>query len=189
MSTPERLSVQDAEKSLRQIIEESVQAMSKDQADALSKVLFPDTHTNEVQIDGKKYTLSPLPLKVSKSISQMLSEFAEKYSEAVSTEVGEAYDAGSDIADKLKAVCEVLCDHYHAKYPEAGWAELRKKVTEEELVIDDMQAMVVRQQSVQGTNDFLLITLRLLILAMQMQEILTVADLSLCQSMSITRRS
>lgn len=190
MSTAEeKLSVHDAEKSLRQIIDESVGAMSKDQADALSKVLFPDTHTNEVQIEGKKYTLSPLPLKVSKIISHLLSEFAEDYSQAVSTDVGEAYDAGSHIADRMKAVCEALCEHYHAKYPEAGWDELRKKVSEEELVIDDMQALVVRQQSVQGTNDFLLVTLRLLILAMQMQEIMTIADLSLCQSMSITRRS
>lgn len=170
------------EQSLRDLIDKSIAALGTDRRELLSKVLFPDTHKRYVEIEGVKYELNPMPLKLSKKVNAELKEYADLVMKNATSTVGEAYDAGAAVADQLSNVGKVLCDHYATK--DEKWSKLKEAIENEDLVIDDIQDLVVTQQAVQGTNDFLLVPLRLLIGMMQLEEVTSMKDLSYSQTTS-----
>ena len=137
----------------------------------LSKVLFPDTHTQEVTVLGIKRKLKPLPIKYSKQLKVYLDPITEKIGR-VTTELSATGNVdvpevkNEELMDALMGVLEILAKFY-------GWTDVLENIKNEggELTSTELQAVAVTQEEVCGTNDFLLGGLRLVIKTLQMAEI------------------
>lgn len=183
---PQELSTRDVESYLQDMISQAVADMGDDQRKKLSKVLYPDTHKESVEINGKTFNVTPVPLRISKRISAALEDFSEQARKAATDTKGDAFDASAKVADQISEVAKIMCGFYMERFPEGDWGQLLEDLKAENIGIAEIQDLVMTQQVVQGTNDFLFIPLRLAIRLMQVQEILTVTGLSLGQSKPTT---
>lgn len=162
------------QKSAAQVIEQGVlqrrSALSPDQDAALSKVLFPDTHTDKVTLLGVERTLRPLPVKYSRLLNTCLQDFQLR------VEKGLVEEGTTDVnlLDQLLMVVDHLSDFYK-------WEDVKKELAElEQITTGDLQRVVVNQAALQEANDFLLMPLRVLIGMMRHVEI----EMSLYQNIS-----
>jgi hypothetical protein len=137
--------------------------LTSEQRSQLSKVLFPDTHTDKVKLLGKERTLRPLTIKFSRRIHEALLPFNDKARKASEDET--VFRLDGDIVEALYSAARILSEYY-------GWEDVPKAVAEEDVMIDELQLLVNVQQRLQGDNDFLLAPLRVLIKLMQTREIL-----------------
>lgn len=138
-------------------------SLTEEQRSQLSKVLFPDTHTDEVDFAGAQRTLRPLTIKFSRRLDSALLPFHEKVRKAAEAEI--PFQVDQDIVDALYIAVGILSEFY-------GWSDVLKKIAEEDVLLEELQILVVQQQHLQGDNDFLLGPLRVLIKFMQTLEIL-----------------
>lgn len=171
LSTSERtLAVAQATK------ETALDALSEsEKAQLENSVLFPSTYTGVVEILGVERELRPLPIKWSKKINHALAPLTEAAdlttTKFISQAIGKktkSKDLEFDMLSSLLLVSDILAEFY-------GWDDVREAIKEEDLTIDCLQALVIMQQGVQNTNDFLLIGLRIIVNLMQAMEIAQVA--------------
>jgi hypothetical protein len=160
-------SVDEIQKTLDDLAAVSAESLSEYQKSLLSLVLFPDTHTDTFEFGGEQYTVSPLTIKYAKKLHADLLPVMKKAEAAENSPQRINFD--NDIVDALATAVLTLCDFYGAQ-----WAQIRQAVVEEDVDLQTLQKIVVLQEGVQGTNDFLLGPLRLVIRLMQVQEILSV---------------
>jgi hypothetical protein len=139
-------------------------ALTDDQRDNLSKVLFPDTHTEKITVGGKERTLRPLTVKFARRVHTAVLPFTKKAEEASQSEA--AFTLDDDTVSILYDAAKILSEYY-------GWDDIPKLIEEEDILLGDLQSLVVQQQALQGENDFLLVPLRLLIKLMRVREILS----------------
>lgn len=150
------------EKVLAEAFGKEFLSLPKDLESQLSKVLFPDTFTFEVEILGKKRALKALPLKYSKQIHHSLLPFTEAKKKA--DESKEIVQLDLLVVDALKEVAKVLSVFY-------GWADVPKAVEDEELTLKELQALAVTQERIEGASNFLLGSLRIIIRLLQIHEL------------------
>lgn len=151
-------------------VQENGSFISADERKDLSKVLFPDTHTNKVSVLGKEREVRPLPIKYGKQINELLNPIADKIGKAITTPTEEKPLEGSDVphsemVEALQKVADILATFYH-------WEDVKLAIAEEELTVTELQSLAFVQMEVSGSNDFLLSGLRLIVKALQMQEVL-----------------
>lgn len=151
-----------------------------DQRERLSKVLFPETHSKTVSIDGTVYELRPLTIKAARKLCAVVEPFSKQAEKAAtSPESADTLNLNVGGVETLMSACKVLTDFY-------GWPDLAAKIAAEEITVSDLQSLVVNQQALQGDNDFLLGPLRMLIKMMQVQEILQASIATRAKSSSGT---
>lgn len=165
--------------------------LTEDMQSQLSYALFPDTHTTEVDVLGKKRTLRPLPLKysrlvhsITKPISQKMQDEAERQQRYRTradylASVGEAFEDFPPVSEMdgytveaLMSVVLILCDYYK-------WDDIKEDIetgmeNENSLRLRDLQSICSVQTQIQEASDFLLDPLRIIIIAMQQLEIMRV---------------
>jgi hypothetical protein len=167
------------ESALEQHVEVSIENLSEDQRAQLSKVLFPETHTDKITVLGQERQLRPTPIKVSRKIDDLLSPLIDKIEAAEKS--AEDVDVGEDMLAVLFEVVAYLADFYE-------WEDVATAAREENLSHVELERVAVGQQNLNGRNDFLLQGLRIVIKTLQANDILV---LLLEESMmsSITLRS
>lgn len=148
-----------------QQIEQSViqrtQQLTDEQRKNLSKVLFPDSHTDTFDVLGKTRTLRPLPIKYSRQVNEVLSVFQAKLDQGLNS--SEVTDI--NLLDSLLSVVDKLCDFYK-------WEDIKEELDDGEVLqVTDLQRIVVNQVALQEANDFLLMPLRVLVGMMRHVEI------------------
>lgn len=143
--------------------------VSAEESEQLSKVLFPDTDTTSVTLLGSERQLRPLPIKYSKQIHALLEPVGKKIAQALTLPTEQEPLVGPDIPHEeiVKALQEVakVCATFY------NWAEVKEAAEKEELSLSELQSLAVTQSEVSGRNDFLLGPLRLVIKALQIQEV------------------
>ena len=155
-------------------------SLTAEQRSQLSKVLFPDTHTSTVDFAGAQRILRPLTIKFTRRLDSALLPFHEKVRKAAESEI--PFQVDQDIVDALYIAVGILAEFY-------GWTDVPKKITEEDVLLEELQILVVQQQHLQGDNDFLLGPLRVLIKFMQTREILQKRIVPLTRNSSDTLHS
>lgn len=142
--------------------------LSEDQK--LSLVLFPETHTNEVTIAGIKITLRPLPIKYTKMIFSALDPHTTgfkslfvKPDKPPAATVDKPDLNNEAIVALQKAGC-LLADYYELP-------ELKTKIQDEDVSLSDLENVLNEQQFINGTNDFLLSPLRLILTFLRLLEV------------------
>lgn len=142
-----------------------------DQDAVVSKALFPDTHTVDLEIDGKTMKLRPVPIKTSKALYDVIKPFSDQYAKAMK-DTETVFNMNLEAVKSLKDACSILCSYYSTKEPEAGWDKIQKAIMEDDISMSEMQLFAVLQERLNGTNDFLLSPLRTLLAAMRTAELL-----------------
>lgn len=142
-----------------------------DQEAILSKALWPETHIVEFEIDGKTRKLRPVPIKTSKELWAALKPFSDQYGAALRDKDAKL-NIDMQAVEALKAACVILTNYYSQKEPDQGWAELKALIEADEIAIGELQMFAVLQERLNGTNDFLLSPLRVLITAQRTAEML-----------------
>src|SRR5215472_14468086 len=105
--------------------------VSDEERSNLSKVLFPDTHTDKVTLLGKERTVKALPIKYSKMIRTKLEPIAKKIGESVTAEDKNAVIVGNDeLVDALREVAVILSNFY-------GWPDVKERAEAEELTASE----------------------------------------------------
>jgi len=137
----------------------------EDKRDQLSLVLFPTTHTKDAEVLGKVRSFTPLPLKFAKQISKALHKLTVDLQPLMQNDV--FINIEEVACDKMLAACKIIADYYK-------WDDVTAAIDDEMVSTTDLQNMVVTQLRIQGTNDFLLKTLRLLVKTMQLNELVAV---------------
>lgn len=142
----------------------------------LSKVLFPDTHTTDVELLGVTRKVRPLPVKWARQLHAIVHPFQDAVGAEVQAQVAGAEPSKTvtevEILKTLFDSAEVLASYYK-------WEDVAAALREEEITLAEVQALVVRQMQVQADNDFLLTGLRMLIVIMQQAEMRSVRYQSL----------
>lgn len=133
--------------------------LSAEQRAQLSQALFPETHTDKVMLVGKERTITPLPVKVSRKLNNMLQGLQAKLEEGEGVKVVEV-----NLIDSVLEVGLCLSEFYN-------WEDVTEAIKEEEVMLPELQALIVMQLTLQEMNDFLLMPLRLLVGVMQQAEI------------------
>lgn len=173
------LDLKDTEDQLSELQQKALTQLSDEDREKLSKVLFPSTHTTEVEVLGIKRKLSPLPLKIDKEVHAALRPLSEKLVEDLKEAQEDFsktnYQINDDVIGALKDLAKILARHYK-------WDDVGPAVDNELLTITEMQSLAYVQQEVQGSNDFLLGTLRTCLRLMQINEIVQVRFQSLLTS-------
>ena len=158
----------------------SFQSLSEEEQALLSKALFPSTHTDKVTFCGEERTLRPLTIKWSKQIHILLEPFHQdvaasgvKEGETDLSKVQEQVDKSElDLLEMLTSVARVLVTFYK-------WEGVAEKIADEDIYQEELQDLVNCQLRLQGSNDFLLMGLRVLVGVMQQAEIQAVKLLSM----------
>ncbi len=157
---PDLSSATDQVQALEAHISERTQILTEEQRKMLSKALFPESHTDKVSLLKKERFITPLPIKISRKISTLLSDFQAKVEGAeVSTN---AVDL--DLLTYLLEISKTLAEFYK-------WEDVLEALQTEDLTVTELQHLIVQQLNLQETNDFLLIPLRVLVGIMQQAEI------------------
>lgn len=156
----------EQEEEARKLFGENFLALTSSEQARLSKVLFPETDLDTVEILGKKRTIRPLPLKISKQAFAVLEPFAAAHKKAEEAK-GEQISLNEDIIFALGEFAKVLAKFYE-------WEDVLKAAEEEGLTVSELQELAVKQQHRSGANDFLLSSVRLLVNVMRLHEILNV---------------
>lgn len=135
--------------------------LSEEERKMLSKVLFPDSQMQPVNIMGKVRDLTPMPVKWAKKLRAAMLPFSDKLAAAQKDPTAASEDMA--LLEAIAQCCRVICDRY-------GWEDIKQALDDEELTSSDMQALVVAQTSLQGSNDFLVTPLRIACMVMQVVE-------------------
>lgn len=155
----------DIDESVQEAVALAEAALTDEQREQLSKALFPDSDTTSVTVYGKTRELTPLPLKYSRQINSKLTAFNTALKKAQAG--GDAEVTEEQLADGLVSVAKIIAT-------KNDWSDLQEALEEEEVLMDEIQALVVCQTEVQQRNDFLLTPLRVLVTLLRKREILTV---------------
>lgn len=137
-------------------------SLTPEEESNLSKVLFPDIHTNSVTILKKPRELRPLTVKWARKLRAIMQPYAQKLDAA--TKNPNNIDVDLDLLDGIKGAAKIIAEVY-------GWEDVVLAIDEEDLTTGELQALVATQVQLQGENDFLLIPLRVAIMVMQAVEI------------------
>ena len=165
MSTAEEIKLTKAqEQAVNEVFGPKFLELAKDESEALSKVLFPDTHTEEITVLGITRKLRPLPLKISKQLHQLLRPISDKISAGLKDP--SLVDMTEDLVLSLKEVAVLLSSFY-------SWTDVQKELPDDGLSLSELQSIAVCQQKINGANDFLLGPLRIVVRVMQLQEVVT----------------
>jgi hypothetical protein len=186
MTTKQKKSVAAVEKQLTEQLDISFSSLSLDEQDKLSKVLFPETHTDSVSLLGKDRALRPTSIKVSKQVNHLLKPLMDKIAEVSSPDSTENIDAqqlDDNVLQCLFQLAVVLSEFYGE-----DWADVRDAAKQEGLSLAELEALAYTQQELNTANDFFLLPLRALVRFLQMREIASI-KLEGMASMSILRRS
>lgn len=159
---PEVKLSKDQEKAITELFGAKFLELSKDEHASLSKVLFPDTHTVDVEVLGVKRKLRPLPLKLSKQLFEILRPVSAKIQGNANTL--ENVDMSAKIIDVLKEVASLLAPYY-------AWDDVPAAIKDDGLSLAELQAISVLQTKINGANDFLLAPLRIIVRVMQIHEV------------------
>lgn len=145
---------------LSNVVSDRSGILTEEQRQQLSKALFPDTYTDEVEVCGKQRKIRPLTIKPARVISSLLESFQTLVNEAqVSKSPIEI-----DVLKNILSVCSVLAGYYK-------WEDVKAKIEEEDVSLSELQLLIVQQVRLQDSNDFLLNGLRTLVGVMQVHEI------------------
>ena len=136
-------------------------SLSEDEKKNLSTVLF-NLSSTRVNILDKERALRPLPIKFAKQIHALLSPFTEKLQKAASAD--QIIDINNDLTACLTDACKIIADFYK-------FDDIKADIESELLSLTDLQLLAHTQAQLNGSNDFLLLPLRLVINLMQMHEI------------------
>lgn len=139
----------------------SYHSLLKDEKDALSKVLFPDTHIGKIVLLGKSRDLRPLTIKYARKLHAAVLPFAKQVQDL---ERDSVFDADVPLNEAMKSACDVIADFYE-------WSDVKKAVEAEDFTQAELQQLIVEQQALNGDNDFLLGPLRVIILILRGREI------------------
>lgn len=155
---------------LTETVKQQVAALPEGDAASLSKVLFPDTHTDKVTLLGKERTLKPVPVKIARQINAATVAIANRINAAFAGDGSIAEDQLNKPLDEpvttaLMTVTKVLADYYE-------WLDVKFAAESEDLTLTEVQALAVTQVRLNENNDFLLSPLRTLIASLQIIEIL-----------------
>jgi len=153
----------DAETHSNNAIDYLYNTLTQDEKDNLSKVLFPNTHTKQLNILGKVRDLEPLTVKWSKQLRSAMQPYAKALETAIK-DPNKVEDQDMQLLDGISHCCRILC----AKY---GWDDIRQALDDDELTTSDLQAIAVAQLNLQGENDFLATPLRVACMVMRTAEI------------------
>lgn len=129
----------------------------------LSKVLFPDTDLDTIEILGKVRTIKPLPVKYAKLVHEASIDLGRLIAEAYKKPGVEILD--DRILPVLSSVVKILAGFY-------SWSDIEVAVEKEELSLSELQGIVALQAAKNGANDFLLGPLRVVLKTMQLFEVI-----------------
>lgn len=150
------------ESDLSKMVEVTFASLPQDEKEQLSKVLFPETHTNVVTVLGKDREMFPTPIRVSRKLRAVLDPLQEKIQNA-DTSPG-SVDLDEEVLKVLFDVAKVLAAHY-------GWADVTEAADKEDLTQQDLEALAYTQQALNEANDFLLQPLRVVVRMLQAREL------------------
>lgn len=143
--------------------------LSPEEQAQLSRCLFPDEDTKDVEVLGVKRELRPLPIKWARklkaSIQPIVADIQKGFDGASNAD--EDYDAEAPLLDALEKAAQVIVDFY-------GWEDVKEALKGDGLPLSDYQALAAVQVGVNGSNDFLLVGLRSVVRWMQINEMMTV---------------
>lgn len=139
--------------------------LTEDEQVSLSKVLFPDTHVEEVILLDLPRKIKPIPVKFSRQIFALLKPISEKIGKSVQEQDKQEFDSTDEITKSLFQVANILADFYK-------WEDVKQAAAQELLSLSEVQTLAYAQQEVNGSNDFLLGPLRLIIRVQQVHETL-----------------
>ena len=152
----------------------SASAMTPEQADSLSKALFPETHTNVVTLLGVDRVLRPLPIKATRKLYSLLKPLAQQAQDESdgSADPGTVMRTPEDaetefentVLKNLTEIVLVLAEFYN-------WDDVQKAVGDEDLSLYELEELANTQQELNSANDFLLQPLRIFIKLLQAREI------------------
>jgi hypothetical protein len=162
---PDEIKIGELESQVANARTDIMSSLSEEDKEKLSKVLFPDTDTTSITLLGKSRELRPLPIKYAKIIHAKLRPLAIKLGSNAATPSEGAVDIDQDVLEGLKHIALTLADFY-------GWSDLAKAVDEENISIDELEALALTQANVSKANDFLLGPLRVIVRVLQVGEIL-----------------
>lgn len=150
-------------------------ALSEEEQEQLSKALFPDTHTDEVEVLGVERTLRPLPVKYARKVHSLLHPISTAVEEAGTEKKSKkkGTDLDTQLLDGCLKAAKVLCDFYGEE-----WADLKEALATEEIQFDEVQALLVQQAALQKANDFLLTPLRIVVGTMRFAEVAAIQYMS-----------
>jgi hypothetical protein len=141
-------------------------SLTPEEQGMLSRVLFPDNDTKDVALLGKLRELRPLPVKVAQKIKALLApSVTDLQADQEATEKDATHESKAEeiILRSLERTATVLAEYY-------GWEDVKAALSGDGLSLTDLQALAVVQVQVNGSNDFLLASLRTVVKWMQITE-------------------
>jgi hypothetical protein len=170
---------QEQEREAQKLLGERFISLTETEQSAVSAVLFPESTVIDIDFgyrDAEEITpegtmkvkkpvrrrLHPIPSKISRAINSVLRPFITRNSEAISSKTVVSLD--EDIIASLYEVAKILTKYY-------GWTDVEDQVQNEEIPVPHLQALATVQQQLNGVNDFLLASLRVLVQNMRIAEI------------------
>lgn len=139
---------------------ERLDSLTDEQKQQLSKALFPSTDTRKVTLLGEERELRPLTIKFERQLNVTLQAFQDKVKEGEDpTKVVDI-----DLLETVLDASKILATFY-------GWDDVKGKIEEEDVHMEELQALLVIQSQLQESNSFLLMPLRILVVVMQQAEI------------------
>jgi hypothetical protein len=140
----------------------------------LSKVLFPETHTDTITVLGRERTLRPTSLKTSRQVYALTKSVQEKIQQSQDADVEPALvsmdefekDYEEVILKTLTDVAKCLCSFYGK-----DWDDIKVAAVDEDLSLSELQAIAYTQQELNTSNDFFLQPLRAFVRVLQAREV------------------
>lgn len=159
-------SVEKMEAQLQALKQDALLQVEEDDYSKLSKALFPDSHTDTVELLGLKRTLRPLPVKYAKQLFELFFPFTKALDESTKgTPQESTMSLDGPILTAMFKQAEILAKYYK-------WDDVLKAAQEEELTLTELQSLSSVQSELNRSNDFLLGPLRIAIRLMQIAEIM-----------------
>lgn len=144
----------------------SIDSMTLEEREMLPKVLFPETHTNEITVLRKVRELYPIPMKVSRQVDALLEKVV-----GAEVKLGEDADLEPNITEDtiktLMKITKVLAQFYGEPWDDIRRAVDVNSIDDLELSVNELIAIANGQAYINGVNDFFLQKLRLLIKFLQ----------------------
>ena len=154
----------------------TMDSLSDEDKEKLSKVLFPETHTDTISILGVDRTLHPTSLKVSRIIYALTKEVQEKVQQQTDEDDAKVFTSMAEFEDDFESVvigtltkvAKCLCDFYGSE-----WDDIKVALADEDLSLAELQAISYTQQELNTSNDFFLQPLRAFVRVLQAREVAT----------------
>ena len=144
----------------------SIDSMTLEEQEMLPKVLFPETHTNEITVLRKVRELYPIPMKVSRQVDALLEKVV-----GAEVKLGEDGDLAPNVTEDtiktLMKITKVLAQFYGEPWDDIRRAVDVNSIDDLELSVNELIAIANGQAYINGVNDFFLQKLRLLIKFLQ----------------------